>query len=1338
EFDPAKNLGTTANGGNGRNQQCQIITCEANGTGSRVFQFRLDPIGTASPLNLGQPMLEFIRGPGTQSIWVPIPTNGPNAIVSNNWYHVAVTYNGVPNTVSNLNLYWTLMDPSRTSANLIGSANLTANLSPVASATTDFTIGNSGRNPSGSTANPLLANFLGLIDEVRLSKVARTANQMQFVNPLTITAQPQNATAAPGETVVFSLRATTDFAPLSYQWRSNGVNLVDGGDISGAATATLQLANVQFAYAADYDCVVGNSRTPVPDSVTSAAASLTVRTPLDLAWRGTINSTWDTSTANWWETSSGIEAPFTTGDRVTFDDAGSAASLVNLSETIMPKSLTINATASYTLTGNGKLSGASGLTKLNAGTLTVTTTNDYTGPTYLGGGTLSVASLANGSLPSAIGAASSAAGNLVFDGGALAYTGPSTAIDRGATLNSGGGMINVAASSSTLALGGAIAGASGGGLTKAGDGTLLLTSANPYNGPTTIAAGTLQLGSSGTLGSGPVLNSGTLAFYFPGAVNFGNPIAGPGSVFNSGPGNLTLGGTNSYSGLTIATAGTLTLANGRALGNSPLLFVSSTTGGALGGTRVALNAGVTIDETVGLSLPSNASGDVRSILFANGPSSWNGPISLNGNGTIAFSGTTGGLTIGGNISSPTFMGLLQLRVGSGYSGVIAGTVTLASEDSTVQINDGGTWTISSAGNSWGLSQIANGTLRLGQDYALPIDTTVELGKAGSGTLDLAGFNQQIAGLIVAGTASSQVIGNSSTLYDSTLTFSSSGSSVYGGRMVDALGGGSRRVALEIAGGTLAFTAPQTYSGQTLVRAGTLALNGVGTIDRSASLVVAAGATLDASGRADGKLTLAAGQILQGDGTVRGNLVVGSGSTLSPGMGVGVLTNLGPVSLASGGNAVIEVSDATGGPGVGYDSLYVLRGVDVQATNSTPFRIQLVSVGDRGAAHFDNNTSYAWTIATATEGVTGYAPDALVLDTASFSNDLAGGSFILSPNTLVVNFTNNHPPVANVVTYVRPKDATLQISIADLATNWSDPDGDAVALVSVAPDSTNGVGNVSSDGTNIFYTAGAGGNVPDAISYTIRDVRSSYRPGDTVRTTVGTILVAMVPDDTTPTLSSQTAPAMLVSSLSSAQATQTVTSAGTAGATYLQCLTNFERYAESIWHTASYAGAPADAGYWGDGGSSGNGGIRGNSGVAVAYAVLVMALPDAPQVTNRLARLRQALNYNAATHVTGATRCVNGSSWGWSSASSTDWQTPEWSASMGLACVLVQSQLPAATVQAVQRVIASEATHRAGIAPASGYVSDTKAEENAWDGNVLALGAAWLSANPSAAQWLQAA
>jgi hypothetical protein len=191
-------------------------------------------------------------------------------------------------------------------------------------------------------------------------------------------------------------------------------------------------------------------------------------------------------------------------------------------------------------------------------------------------------------------------------------------------------------------------------------------------------------------------------------------------------------------------------------------------------------------------------------------------------------------------------------------------------------------------------------------------------------------------------------------------------------------------------------------------------------------------------------------------------------------------------------------------------------------------------------------------------------------------------------------------------------------------------------------------------------------------------------------------------------------------------------------TYLQCLTNFETYAESIWHTASYANAPADAGYWGDGGSSGNGGIRGNSGVALAYAVLAEAYPVDPRLATRLSRIRQALNYDAGTHVTGTNVCTDGRQWGWSSSSSTDWQTPLWTGSMGLACLLVQNQLPASTVQAVQQVVASEATHRAGIVPASGYVSDTKAEENGWDSNVLALGAAWLSSNTNAALWLTAA
>jgi len=191
-------------------------------------------------------------------------------------------------------------------------------------------------------------------------------------------------------------------------------------------------------------------------------------------------------------------------------------------------------------------------------------------------------------------------------------------------------------------------------------------------------------------------------------------------------------------------------------------------------------------------------------------------------------------------------------------------------------------------------------------------------------------------------------------------------------------------------------------------------------------------------------------------------------------------------------------------------------------------------------------------------------------------------------------------------------------------------------------------------------------------------------------------------------------------------------------TYLDALVDFERYAETIWHDATGASRPTNAGYWGDGGSSGNGGIRGSCGVAVAYAVLVVAQPNDPKTPTRISRITRALNYAGQAHVTGSKSCVDNQKWGWSSSSSTDWQTPEWSGSMALACILVQSNLPAQTVADCQRVVASEATHRAGIAPASGHVNDTKAEENGWDSNILALSAAWMSGDPNAATWLNAA
>lgn len=185
-------------------------------------------------------------------------------------------------------------------------------------------------------------------------------------------------------------------------------------------------------------------------------------------------------------------------------------------------------------------------------------------------------------------------------------------------------------------------------------------------------------------------------------------------------------------------------------------------------------------------------------------------------------------------------------------------------------------------------------------------------------------------------------------------------------------------------------------------------------------------------------------------------------------------------------------------------------------------------------------------------------------------------------------------------------------------------------------------------------------------------------------------------------------------------------------TYLECLLDFERYAETQWHSANHTNAPPDAGYFGDGASGGNGGLRASCGVALAYAVLVQAFPQAANRTARVAKVRRALNYAANTHLSGKYSCVDGRQWGQS------WQAGFWGGHMGVACLVAQTHLPAQTIQAVQRAVAEEASYRAAIAPESGYANDTKAEENGWNSHIVALAAAWMPGDTNAVQWLTSA
>lgn len=255
---------------------------------------------------------------------------------------------------------------------------------------------------------------------------------------------------------------------------------------------------------------------PYTASLGAGALTLTVpvtRAPASLMWAGgNGGNAWDlASTVNW--SRGGTPDSFVAGDSVTFNAAGSANPTVNLTTILPAAGVTVSADTDYSLTGVGGISGSGGLTKSGSGTLTIETTNSFTGPVSVTGGTLAVGSLGDGGSPSSIGAAGTAASNLVINGGTLALVGEQTNTNRSLTLGASGGGISVPTSKS-LQISGQVTGS--GSLTKTGGGTLTLTSANSFSGGIFISEGKVFLPSDTAnvsgLGSGLVtLNGGTLS-----------------------------------------------------------------------------------------------------------------------------------------------------------------------------------------------------------------------------------------------------------------------------------------------------------------------------------------------------------------------------------------------------------------------------------------------------------------------------------------------------------------------------------------------------------------------------------------------------------------------------------------------------------------------------------------------------------------------------------------------------------------------------------------------------------------------------------------------------------
>lgn len=191
--------------------------------------------------------------------------------------------------------------------------------------------------------------------------------------------------------------------------------------------------------------------------------------------------------------------------------------------------------------------------------------NTFTGGVLVDGATLLVQ--ADGSL-GAVPAAFDAAAITLQNNGTLLNNDVAPAElsiheNRGITLGPGGGAL-VAGFNTNVTVNSVISGAAGNNLTiPPNNGTMIFTGDNTYAGDTILEAGTLARlqigngGTSGTLGTGNVLNNGQLTFNRSDASAYAGDISGTGTVTKQGDGVLTLGGNNSYTGATTVSNGTL-------------------------------------------------------------------------------------------------------------------------------------------------------------------------------------------------------------------------------------------------------------------------------------------------------------------------------------------------------------------------------------------------------------------------------------------------------------------------------------------------------------------------------------------------------------------------------------------------------------------------------------------------------------------------------------------------------------------------------------------------------------------------------------------------------------
>jgi fibronectin-binding autotransporter adhesin len=449
---------------------------------------------------------------------------------------------------------------------------------------------------------------------------------------------------------------------------------------------------------------------------------------------------------------------------ITFSNTGSIAySAINLSPTLTlggtgigvfdpiigsdtggTTALNVNTTGVWTLKGADTYTGATtvsaGILQLGAAGALGSASSYTSGVTVSNGAALDLNSITptatavplnlNGTTStSTVGALTNSTGTAVTYGGAVTLQTASS----------------IGSSSGNIILSNNISGAYG--LTKVGSDTLILTGTNGTT-TTTISAGTLQIGAglgTGALGSSTVSDSGTLAIDLNGAFSIApaNAISGSGALNQIGTGITTITSTNSYSGGTTISAGTIRAnSSTTSLGTGAVTIAS---GGTLGGNGSVGNGSNLLTVQSGGAIAAGSTATTYGTLTT-GSNSWQG-----GGNYVWKLSTAGSVGVGvntGNSGSDGVAGTGTGTAGSSWDLVTMSALNVSQAGVTSSFIITPTASLSTANGeySWVIAQVT-GTLTLPSGMTLG-ENLLQNKPSGTGTVDA--FVLNTAGFSVNG------------------------------------------------------------------------------------------------------------------------------------------------------------------------------------------------------------------------------------------------------------------------------------------------------------------------------------------------------------------------------------------------------------------------------------------------------------------------------------------------------------------------------------------------------------------------------------------------------------